>query len=152
MAAISPTAFFGGVGNDEAYGGNGNDVLRGQAGEDTLDGGANDDQLYAGGDNDTLIGGSGDDTMSGGSGLDTFIFVDGFGVDIITDFNATNDGEKIDLSGVTAITDYTDLTTLASNHIAQVGLDVVISDGTGDTITLTGVTLGDLGVDDFIFV
>ncbi|EBA02111.1 hypothetical protein RB2150_00360 [Rhodobacterales bacterium HTCC2150] len=148
----SADSFFGGAGNDEIYGDDGNDNLKGQAGSDTLDGGAHNDELFGGGDNDTLTGGTGDDTMSGGSGSDTFIFADGFGTDIITDFNATNNAEKIDLSGVSAITDYTDLTTLANNHIAQVGLDVVISDGTGDTITLTGVTLGNLGVDDFIFV
>ncbi|MDG1531503.1 MAG: hypothetical protein P8Q99_09130 [Paracoccaceae bacterium] len=44
------------------------------------------------------------------------------------------------------------MTDLLANHANQVGLDVVIDDGSGDTITLTDVALGDLDVDDFIFV
>ena len=34
----------------------------------------------------------------------------------------------------------------------QVGADVVIDTGSGNSILLTGVTLGDLDANDFIFV
>ena len=76
-------------------------------------------------------------------------FVDGFGDDVITDFAAGSDLEKIDLSDVSAIADMADL---LANHMNQVGVDVVIDDGTGDTITLNGVNLGQLDAEDFIFV
>ncbi|MEO1151823.1 MAG: calcium-binding protein, partial [Pseudomonadota bacterium] len=73
---------------------------------------------------------------------------DGFGNDVITDFDQDNAFEFIDLSGVTAITDFTDL---ADNHLMQVGMDTVIDDGAGNTITLIGVDIADLDASDFLF-
>ncbi len=67
--------------------------------------------------------------------------------DIIFDFNANADGEKMDLTDVTEITDFTDL---EDNHMAQVGSDVVITDG-ANTITLEDVSLNKLDGDDFVF-
>ena len=133
---------FGGAGHDLAYGGEGNDAVFGNGGNDTLD--------APGGSfgNDRLYGGVGDDTITGGLNADIFIFGDGFGHDIITDFHATNDGEKIDLSGVLGILDMADLISL---HTNQVNADVVITYGLGDSIILQGVDLGELDVNDFIF-
>ncbi len=140
----------GGAGNDSMTGGNGNDRLEGNLGSDTLDGGAGDDTLFGGnGDfSDTLIGGSGNDTMSGEGGADIFVFDNGFGQDVVTDFDAFSAAEKIDLSRVTAITDFADLT---ANHLDQNGADAVITDGI-NTITLNNVLVADLGADDFEFV
>ncbi|MEO1152171.1 MAG: calcium-binding protein, partial [Pseudomonadota bacterium] len=73
---------------------------------------------------------------------------DGFGNDVITDFDQDNAFEFIDLSGVTAITDFTDL---VDNHLMQVGMDTVIDDGAGNTITLIGVDIADLDASDFLF-
>ncbi|HEY8611024.1 MAG TPA: calcium-binding protein, partial [Roseomonas sp.] len=71
------------------------------------------DTLDARAGNDVVVGGLGKDTMTGGSGADTFLFssiaetgigtVANTGRDIITDFNRAQ-GDKIDLSGIDAIT------------------------------------------------
>jgi hypothetical protein len=89
--------------------------------------------------------------MTGGGNADLFIFADGFGNDVITDFAATNNAEKIDLSGVTSITDFADLTNAGNPHMTQVGADVVIDDFAGNTITILGVNIGDMNGVDFIF-
>lgn len=156
---------FGGLGNDSAEGGNGHDRFWGSNGNDTFSGGAGDDRAYGengndslrgGGDNDTLSGGGGYDTLNGGVGndsmtgganADVFIFADGHGDDTITDFNATNNLEDIDLSAVAAIGNITQLLSAAS----QVGGNVLIDTGGGNSITLLGVNLGDLDANDFIF-
>ncbi|MEM6619264.1 MAG: calcium-binding protein, partial [Pseudomonadota bacterium] len=78
---------------------------------------------------------------------DVFVFEDGFGNDVITDFNVRAVAEDIDLSGVSAITSFADL---AANHMAQVGADVVITAG-ADTITVQGADLAKLDAEDFIF-
>ena len=139
---------FGEQGNDLLFGGADNDRFFGGTGNDTLDGGADDDLIFGGAGFDRIIGGTGNDTMSGNFNADTFVFEDGFGVDVITDFAATNNFEKIDLSGVTEIVNLFDLFT---NHMSQVGSDVVIDALGGNTITLLGVNIGDLDAADFVF-
>lgn len=143
----------GGAGNDVMYGEIGDDELFGETGMDTLYGGNGIDVLYGGADNDTLVGGTGgdvldggvgNDTMWGGYGADVFVFRDGFGRDVIRDFDLGLD--KIDLSGVTTITGWSDLnlTIAASGNVS-------ISDG-NDSIELTGITsIGQLQTSDFIF-
>ncbi|MCP5037506.1 MAG: hypothetical protein GY945_07900 [Rhodobacteraceae bacterium] len=138
----------GALGNDTIYGDRGDDRVLGGNGNDKVFGGEDHDFVHGGGGNDLVDGGSGNDRLGGGLGSDTFVFADGFGIDTISDFDALDDNEDIDLSDVTAITDYTDLET---NHMNQVGADVVIDDLAGNTITLTGVNLADLDEDDFLF-
>jgi Ca2+-binding RTX toxin-like protein len=126
-------------------------MLFGGANNDVLDGGGGNDMLDGGGGNDTLTGGSGNDTLFGGGNADRFIFANGFGDDVILDFNATNNAEKIDLSGVTSITSYADLTDPGNPHMTQAGADVVIDDFAGNTITLQGVNIADMNGADFVF-
>ena len=132
----------------------------GQGGDDTLYGGAGDDTLLgdggsvAAGDtsNDTLDGGAGDDTLTGGWGTDTFVFQAGHGDDTITDFFLA--GDLIDISQITGITGFDDLTITAD------GDDIVIdltSHG-GGTIRLengametTNSGLDNLDATDFLF-
>ncbi len=169
---------FGDAGNDTLIGGKSNeadllfggfgiDILLGQEGEDTLFGGSDNDRLSGGSQadvlfgedgNDTLIGGGGNDTLWGGTGddlftgsgnADLFVFEDGFGTDTITDFVASVGAEKINLANVAAITDYADL---VANHLSEVAGNAVISDGLGNTITLTGVTVASLIAADFDFI
>ena len=149
----------GGWFSDVLHGGNGNDTLYGDGGNDRMYGGADDDLMY-GGDGadrlfggisgaDTIYGGAGNDLISGANESDRFVFEDGFGLDVIIDFEATNDLEKIDLSLVSAITDFNDLVT---NHMSQIGSNVVIDDLNGNTITLQNVLLADLlDGNDFLF-
>ena len=147
----------GGWFNDWLYGGNGNDTIQGEGGSDRffggngadlLEGGAHHDTIYGGNGADTLDGGSGNDLLSGGMNSDTFVFANGFGRDTISDFNGLNNLEKIDLSAVSSITDFTDL---RANHMTQIGGNVVIDALSGNTITLLNVQLADLDTNDFIF-
>ena len=123
-------------------------MIAGNAGNNVLNGALGDDTLYGGAGNDTFNDWSGNDTMTGGAGNDTFIFATGSGQDTITDFDATNSAEKINLSGVAQITDFADLST---NHMSQVGANVLIDDGAGTTVTLLGVNIADLDGGDFLF-
>ena len=151
---------FGAIGNDFIKGNAGNDTLLGDAGNDTLYGGLGDDSVLGGMDddylfgaigNDTLDGGSGNDTLDGDAGNDVFVFTDGFGNDTIDGFEALNGLEKIDLFGVSEIFSYADLTNAAMPHMTQIGANVVITDFAGNTITLTGIQIGDLDPSDFLF-
>ncbi len=132
----------GGNDNDSLLGGGGDDTLFGGAGDDTLLGGAGNDSLSAGSGADRLDGGTGNDTLRGGGDGDTFVFSDG--IDQVADFGA---GDRIDLSGVAAITDFADL---QATHLSG-GANAVISDGLGNTLTLLNVAEGSLIEGDFIF-
>jgi len=92
-------------------------------------------------------GGAGDDRLYGNFNWDIFVFEDGFGNDIIKDFNVPNRYEKIDLSGVSSITDFSDL---MNNHLSTIAGNAVITDGS-NTITLEGVNAAALTDNDFIF-
>ena len=139
---------FGGAGNDTLNGESGNDRLFGESGADVLDGAAGNDTLLGGAGNDTLRGGTGNDVLSGNFNADRFVFTNNNGDDTITDFDALNDLEKIDLSNVTAITSMADLT---ANHMSQVGANVVIDTGGGNSIQLNSVNIANLDGADFIF-
>ena len=117
----------GGEGNDKLEGGAGDDALMGEEGDDTLDGGADDDVLY------------------GGSGEDTFVFQASHGTDTILDF--TDGDDTIDLSALTDITGFSDLT------ITQDGTTAVIdlSSQGGGTIRLDDTAVSDLDAADFTF-
>lgn len=155
----------GAAGDDSFFGGNGNDVQYGNNGDDTLRGGDDDDKLFAGaGDdllrgqdgndtlrgangNDTLDGGAGNDRLVGGDGSDTFVFSGG--ADVIVDFDRFGaDADVIDLSGVASITGFADL---ISNHVTQVGGNVIIDDLSGNTLTINGATIASLDAGMFDF-
>lgn len=137
----------GGYGEDALNGGGGRDKLLGGSEKDVLSGGAGRDKLLGQGGADTLNGGAGDDVMSGNGGADDFIFKNGFGKDIIKDFNATNNAEDIDLRGVSQIKNFNDL---KNNHMERDGSDVIITQG-NNSITLEDVRMNDLGNADFLF-
>lgn len=148
----------GGDGHDFILGSTGTDLLMGDAGNDTLDGGTGDDTLIGGigndkligsDGNDHLIGGAGTDTLVGNSGTDTFEFHDGFGHDLITDFQIGSDLLQI-ASGInaTGVTDPSDLLSMIS---ANGNGHAVITLG-GDSITLYGISVSDLAnhIDDIV--
>lgn len=122
--------------------------INGTERDETLTGTENSDVIRGLAGNDVIIGGRGDDILFGGVGSDIFVFADGDGTDEIRDFNATNDAEKIDLTGISGLTEFD---VLLSEHMRQEGDDVVIDFGSGNTITLRAVQLGDLNLDDFVF-
>ncbi len=129
----------GGLAADVLMGGNGNDFLFGEKGSDVLWGGAGDD---------VLRGGSGCDRISGGDGADTFVFETGDKWDIIRDFDSS-EGDRIDLSGMTEVTDWADL---KANHLFDFGGgDSAIYGISGDLIVLRNVDHDDLTAADFLF-
>lgn len=138
----------GNGGNNIISASTGNDTLYGRFGNDTLLGGDGDDTLYGQSSNDRLIGDAGDDFLNGGDGADEFLFRNNFGNDRISDFDLSEVGEVINLSGLNAITGFVDLIT---NHLTQAGDDAVISDGLGNTITLVNVNISALEASDFVF-
>ena len=85
----------------------GDDILNGGRGNDSINGNSGNDIINGGRGNDTLIGGVGNDILTGGNGRDTFVFVSGFGNDVITDFKVSG-ADQIDLSAFSGLT-YSDL-------------------------------------------
>ena len=69
------------------FGNQGDDMLMGGGGNDTLHGGMDDDVLDGGMGNDKVVGDKGDDTLTGGEGDDMFVFLEGHGDNVITDFS-----------------------------------------------------------------
>jgi Ca2+-binding RTX toxin-like protein len=123
------TAGHDGFGNGLANaltGNAGNNALNGKSGADTLDGGL------------------GNDSLTGGADADLFVFRTGDGHDTITDFAAA---DKIDLSGVKGIQNFSDL---KQNHIEEASDHITIVAGS-DQIVLDGVAKSDLSHDQFIF-
>lgn len=138
----------GNGGNDVLFSGDGRDKLFGNGGGDTLSGGNGNDKLFGGAGKDVLDGGKGNDKLVGGGGVDRFVFHDNSGRDKIVGFNALKNREDVDLSDVSEITSYRDL---SRHHMEQVGADVVIDDHAGTRITLLDVNIDDLGKGDFLF-
>jgi Ca2+-binding RTX toxin-like protein len=156
----------GDAGNNVLTGGAGSDVLDGRSGDDTMLGGADNDTLTAGmgadlldgGDGadtlnggiglDTLIGGAGDDVMTGGADRDVFAIGAGSGADTVADFVAGS-GSDHDLIRFdrSVFSDYASV--LAAS--AQVGSDVVVTAGGGNTVTLQNVDLSALAAENFEF-
>ena len=134
---------------DSLRGGSGNDTLRGGDGSDDLDGGSNNDLLFGSNGNDTLIGGGGDDTLVGEGGNDTFVFEIGKGNDQINDLESgPGTADVIQLIGFGAAFDeFSEVIGAAT----EVGGDVVIDFGGGDTLTLVGRTIAQLDANDFVF-
>jgi Ca2+-binding RTX toxin-like protein len=67
----------------------GNDQLFGNGGDDTLRGGVGNDALDGGNGNDVLDGGAGNDSLNGGAGDDSYVFGNGYGQDVINDYDWT---------------------------------------------------------------
>lgn len=167
---------YGAAGNDTilatggaAYveGGEGNDIMAGGAGNQIMYGGAGNDYLLAGADMaggfhadvDMLYGGAGDDlflsvagnnTMSGGPGADTFIFISLPPEDhkaTIMDFDVS--GDQIGL-GLSRVSDNAEQYEFFMENAEEGGLGVVYTHPeSGATLTILGVSLDDITVDNF---
>ncbi|MBY5931439.1 hypothetical protein KUV51_00390 [Tateyamaria omphalii] len=115
-------------------GGNGDDILRGDAGNNTIWGGNGDDVIY---------GRSGSDVLSGGGGADTFHFRPHYGEDIIVGFEDNLDAIDLTRFGFASMADVNALS-------MQVGDDVVLDLGNGDTLTVRDMTFAELSDDILI--
>lgn len=154
--------YSGGYGDDDFKTGGGNDVVIGDRAS-----------IYFFGD-DTIQGGTGDDILEGSGGRDVFIFRSGDGDDMIGKVDVTSVSgstyinevlftgadfvsgvDKVKLSGFDGITTTAELEaalTTATDY-------TIVDDGIGNaqfltpdgSITFIGVSVDDLGADDFIF-
>jgi Ca2+-binding RTX toxin-like protein len=95
-----------------------------------------------------IEGGAGYDTLTGGAGSDLFIVRAGFGVDVVTDFRAGAGSEDAILFSTSLFSSFAQVI----SHSRQVGSDIWIEDGQGNTVVLTGVSLSSLAADDFGFL
>jgi Ca2+-binding RTX toxin-like protein len=127
------------AGIENLTGGSANDVLTGDGNANVLSGGAGDDRLD---------GGAGDDTLNGGAGDDIFVFGGGSGNDTIIEFGDSRRNQDIIEFDNSVFADFAAL----QAAMQQVGADVVITASPSDTITLTNVTLANLGAEDFLFM
>jgi Ca2+-binding RTX toxin-like protein len=137
-------AVIGGSGNDMIYGNFGGDLLSGGSGADVIYGGQDNDTMAGGSGNDYLYGNLDNDLMTGGTGADVFVFGNNQGNDTIADFDLTADFVGI-ISGVNGITSGSD----AVARTSDVGGTAVVDLGSGNTVTLTGLTTADLRTFDF---
>jgi Ca2+-binding RTX toxin-like protein len=101
--------------------------------------------LLGGAGNDTLDGGAGQDILWGEAGSDTFLIRKGTGMDIIADFTPGTD--RLD------VRDYAFKTTAAlTARMTQVGTDISVDLGGGDSLILMGVKMTSLGLPDLLVV
>jgi serralysin len=161
-----PDRLVGGAGSDTLYGGQDADTLSGGEGFDRLFGNLGADLMAAGGGTDTLYGGAGADTLSGGGGSDYLFGEAGadlmVGGDSYDRFYIANDGGADTISDFEYLRDYlvfqrnlngsgiTSFSTMAA-RASQVGDDVVIDLGAGNSLTLSGYTVGKLSSFDTLF-
>lgn len=130
----------GGDGADSLIGGNAADAFYAGQGDDTVFGGLGNDALIGNAGADDLNGGAGDDFLLGGADADTFRFTDGFGNDVVADFE---DGlDVLNFAGDTRVTLASDL-----NMVDEIG-GVSITVG-GDTLFVQGMTVATL-TDDIV--
>ncbi|PIB91087.1 hypothetical protein [Caulobacter sp. FWC2] len=157
------------------------DTLQGGYGADLLRGYGGDDAIKGGGGADTLIGGAGADKLTGGDGDDTFVFAKGdttwspngdAGVDVITDWEATDRlsfgphsefihyAEQTSSSWLAAATTAPQI--MGSQHLSylamQVGPDVYVFAATSgaqngaveNVVKLANTTLDKISADNFV--
>jgi Ca2+-binding RTX toxin-like protein len=131
---------YGNLGDDTLFGGQGGDVLFGGQGGDLLIGNLGDD---------TLNGNLGNDTISGGDGADLVVVQSSGGIDVMTDFDgAAGDRVQIEANvNASGIDTYAEVVA-ASTNTAD-GVQIAL--GSGNTLTLNGITVSQLQADWFTF-
>jgi Ca2+-binding RTX toxin-like protein len=120
----------------------GRDTFIGSDNQDFAWAGGGNDRIRAFGGNDSVNGEGGNDVMTGGSGSDHFFFLhdDKGGQDVIKDFDAKGGGDNQDYIA----TGYDDVLS-----IKQVGDDVVLNYGDGNTLTLLDTDKSNISEADF---
>ena len=118
--------------------------------DDVIDGSSGDDTLLGNGGADVMRGGLGADRLIGGAGDDSYVFdTTQDGADVFIGYLAGAAGaETIYITGGDAAFDtFAEIMAVTS----QVGANTLIDFGSGNRITLLGITLGDLDTNDFTF-
>ena len=99
--------------------------------------------LTGGAGGQTLDGMGGADTLTGGSGPDIFVMRQGYGQDVITDFETGVDRVRLDAAGMTNFAQVTAAMT-------QTGADVVLNLGAGDQLLFQNHKVSDFSAEDFM--
>lgn len=134
-----------GWGDDRVFTGAGDDEVYGDDGDDQISTGAGNDLLFGDGGDDQISMGLGDDFVLGGTGIDIFSYEGGY--DIIGDFEASTDGERIEI-GQSWASDFASLQTFMSEWSGTTYIEFNAQNG----IELTGVQIASLNAGDFVFV
>lgn len=134
---------YGGAGNDRIWGEAGVDLMFGGSGNDKLYGGDGDDTLKGGTGDDVLNGGAGDDILAGGEGADAFTFSEKDGLDIITDFDVTED--SLYFNDILNQTMVDELLSLAEETTVDGESGLLLSMSGGVTVFLVGLGENDIG-------
>jgi Ca2+-binding RTX toxin-like protein len=134
-----------------------NDTLIGDGSGETLSATGSNDIVRGGSGNDTLVINDGTDTFFGGGGNDTFVVLSATitpGLNqpqnLIGDFNPSNANETIDLSHISGVSSFADLSFSTVTFGGQSYLQVALGN-TGQAITLAGVTANQLSAGNFLF-
>jgi len=141
----------GGAGQDILYGNYGDDLLHGEAGADHLHGGQDNDTIYGGSGNDNLYGNANDDHLYGGDGADHFYFAAGGGDDTVGDFS-TDDGDMLTIRKKLNGTDIESFDDLSDRLSDTTGGNLLIDLGSGQTVTVIGLTEATATSDNFSFI
>jgi hypothetical protein len=88
----------------------------------------------------TFASTSANEQFSGGKGVDKFVFEPNFGNDVIFNFQLAGTGHDVIEFSHTV---FSDLAAVLS-HATQIGTDVVIADGGGNSVTLKNVSMAKL--------
>jgi len=99
--------------------------------------------------NDTFHGTVGNDVFYGAGGHDTFVLSSVFGHDMIVDFDTAGKGhDQVDFHGSPVLKNFASVL----SHATNVSGGVLITQDTGDTLMLNGVSKSSLAPADFSFV
>ena len=115
------------------------DIFKGTKGKDKLVGTEG---------HDILRGLKGNDVMTGNGGPDHFVIEKRSGKDRITDFDAADGGDVLDLAKVDSVKHWRDL---KKHHLDEKGDNVIIDLGGGNRVVLKNVDFDDLDKTDFFF-
>jgi Ca2+-binding RTX toxin-like protein len=106
-------------------------------------GNATNNVLFGGSGNDTLDSGAGQDILYGQAGADTFLIHKGTGIDIIADFTPGLDHLDVSDFGFKTTAELT-------ARMTQVGTDISVDLGAGDSVILMGIQITNLGAADLL--
>ncbi|MEM8631912.1 MAG: calcium-binding protein [Pseudomonadota bacterium] len=147
MGNSAANAVTGNAGKNLISGRGGDDHLSGGGGNDRLIGGGGDDMILGGAGRDALRGASGSDVMAGGGGADAFVA--GRGGDLVLDFELGTD--RVVFRSLSAKERQAAQTSLKNGdleneylQVKEVENGVLLSDDTGHSLELAGLTVNDL--------
>jgi Ca2+-binding RTX toxin-like protein len=129
----------GGQGDDMIFAHAGDSIINGNLGDDSIVGGAGHDSLRGGQGNDVIWAGSGGDWITGDRGADTIVA--GQGADTIYVFQGSG-GDRV--FSFDAAHDHIQMAAGMTYSLSQVGADVLVDFGQGDSVTLADVQMSAL--------